>query len=92
MRITEKRLRSIIRSVIAENSYDGLPSSLETPKGHTVKEPLYAKNPERGMSVADDILRVTEELEAKNELGLASRLRHIIDDLKGVFEPHDVIN
>lgn len=38
------------------------------------------------------VLRVAKELVDKGELGLASRLRHIADDLKGAFKKHDVIN
>ena len=93
MRITERRLRSIIRSVIAENRYGTLPSGDESVKGMPHGgDPLNAVNPETGESEADRVLRVAKELEAKGERGLAHRLRAIADELKGVFKKHDVIN
>ena len=93
MRITEKRLRSIIRSVIAENRYGELPSGDESVKDMPHGgEPLYAVDPETGESEADRVLKVAKELEAKGARGLANRLRAIADELKGIFKKHDVIN
>lgn len=93
MRITEKRLRSIIRNIIVETNYDGLPSGDESIDGNAHgPHPLDAVHQDTGESEAERISRVAKELRKKGDHTLADQLQNIARDLINIFKSYETID
>ena len=101
MKITEKRLRAIIRSVIKE-SIDPLdvpdpdtgmtPAEVarqrsdSPPPGYRRVDPLNRIDPDTGESVAQRSQRIADELAKEGKYGLASDLKKLAQDILDIFK------